>query len=350
MLRRIFFVLVGMVCGRSHAAELRFEFSQHKVNEPPPEFRSVVSGLGKPGDWRIVMDQTPPLAGKLSPVPAGSQRAVLAQLSRDATDEHFPMLIYEGGIFSDFTFTTRFKTVGGAVEQMAGIAFRIQDETNYYVLRASSLGNTFKFYKVVNGQRGALLGPEIEIAPGVWHQMSVTCEGNSIRCSLDGQPAIPPLNDSTFSSGKVGFWTKSDSVSYFSDAQVDYRPRQILAETLIQETMKKNPRLLGLRIYAARTNSSTAQVVASSLPKEVGVLAEKVEGDVIARGTIYYGKSKGRALVTLPLRDRNGEAIAAVRVTLKALPVQTEQNAVARAWPIVRQMEARARSVKELLE
>ena len=31
---------------------------------------------------------------------------------------------------TDFTLTTRFKTVKGVVEQMAGIAFRIQNETN----------------------------------------------------------------------------------------------------------------------------------------------------------------------------------------------------------------------------
>jgi len=37
------------------------------------------------------------------------RRQVLAQLSRDTTDEHFPLLIFEGR-FRRFTLTTRFKT------------------------------------------------------------------------------------------------------------------------------------------------------------------------------------------------------------------------------------------------
>ena len=98
----------------------------------------------------------PPIA---TGAPVVARKAVLAQLAQDPTDEHFPLLIYEGETITDFTLTTRFKTVNGVVEQMAGIAFRIQNETNYYVVRASSLGNNVRFYKVVNGQRGPLIGP-----------------------------------------------------------------------------------------------------------------------------------------------------------------------------------------------
>ena len=86
--------------------------------------------------------------------PSVARKPVLAQLAQDPTDEHFPLLIYEGGSIDDFTLTTRFKTVKGVEERMAGIAFRIQNATNYYVVRASSLGNNLRFYKVLNGQRG----------------------------------------------------------------------------------------------------------------------------------------------------------------------------------------------------
>ena len=115
---------------------------------------------------------------------------MLAQLAQDPADEHFPLLIYEGETIGDFTLTTRFKTVKGVVEQMAGIAFRIQNETNYYVVRASSLGNTFRFYKVLNGQRGPLVGPEVPIPSGVWHELTVECKGNAIRCLLNGKELI----------------------------------------------------------------------------------------------------------------------------------------------------------------
>jgi hypothetical protein len=58
------------------------------------------------------MDQVPSL---LQPLTAGAsgvaRKAVLAQPAQDATEEHFPLLVYEGLIMDDFTLTTRFKTV-----------------------------------------------------------------------------------------------------------------------------------------------------------------------------------------------------------------------------------------------
>ena len=173
------------------AAERKFDFSDVRENQAPPGFRSVVTGQGKPGDWRVIMDEVPPLLPPLSSAaPAVARKAVLAQLAQDPTDEHFPLLIYEGDIMGDFTLTTRFKTVKGVAEQMAGIAFRIQNETNYYVVRASSLGNNLRFYKVLNGERGPLVGPTVPVPSGVWHELTVECKGNAIRCLLDGKELI----------------------------------------------------------------------------------------------------------------------------------------------------------------
>src|SRR5262249_7882546 len=157
----------------------------------------------------------------------------------------------------------KFKTVGGEKERMAGIAFRIQNETNYYVVRASSLGNTLRFYKVINGERGTVIGPETPIASGQWHELTVECKGNQIRCLLDGQELIPTLIDNTFQRGKVGFWTKSDSISYFSDAKVVYTPRQVPAQKFVQEICKRYPRLLGLKIAIPSGDPPTLRVIAS---------------------------------------------------------------------------------------
>ncbi len=169
-------------------AEHKFDFSGVHENQPPPGFRSVVTGQGKPGDWRVVMDEVPPLMKPITPgAPSVAKKAVLAQLAQDPTDEHFPLLIYEGELINDFTFTTRFKTVKGVAEQMAGIAFRVQNATNYYVVRASSLGNNLRFYKVLNGERGPVIGPSVPVPSGVWHELTVECKGNSIRCLLDGK-------------------------------------------------------------------------------------------------------------------------------------------------------------------
>ncbi|MHB8523039.1 MAG: family 16 glycoside hydrolase [Limisphaerales bacterium] len=351
MLRLLILSGLGLIAASAPAAELVFDFGQNQVDQTPAGFRSTVSGQGKPGTWKIVMDAVPPFLAPLTlNAAAVSQHAVLAQLARDPTDEHFPLLIYEKETFGDFTLTTRLKTVSGAVEEMAGIAFRIKDERNYYVVRVSSLGSTFRFYKVFNGERGAPIGVEREIPRGTWHDLSIACKANQIRLLLDGKELIPTLTDNSFLAGKVGFWTKSDSVSYFADTRIVYTPQIAPAQLMVRDLLQKYPRLLGLKVFATNSSTPDLRLIASNDEKEVGQAGDKVEKDVVARDVVYCGREPKLVTVTMPLHDRNGDTVAAVRVELSPFAGQTEDNAVARALPIVKQLQARIRSAKDLLE
>jgi DNA-binding IclR family transcriptional regulator len=82
----------------------------------------------------------------------------------------------------------------------------------------------------------------------------------------------------------------------------------------------------------------------------VGHAGGKVEPDVIALGTTYCGKEKDSVSVVMPLRDRNGDPVAAVRVIMKPFSGQTEQNAYARAMPIIREMQGRVNSLQDLVQ
>jgi hypothetical protein len=296
------------------AAERKFDFSVVREHELPPGFRSAVTGQGRPGDWRVLLDDVAPLLEPLTPnAPSVAKRAVLAQLAEDPTDEHFPLLILEEETFGDFTFTTQFKTVRGRKEQMAGIAFRIQNETNYYLVRASSLGNTFKFYKVVNGQRGELIGPQTPIPSGVWHQLSISCKGNEIRLLLNGKELIPPLTDHSFTSGKIGFWTKSDSVSYFADAKIVYTPRELPAQVIVREMMEKYPRLLGLKIFVAGQAPEQTRLIGSKDEKELGEPGGETEhaGDRPGRRVLWEREAiSGRDDAVARSQWRSGRGFA----------------------------------------
>jgi len=359
MLKRLCWVWL-FVALAAPAAELKFDFGASPEGQMPPGFRSTVTGQGKPGEWKTMLVDVPPLLEPLSPkpdnAPSTTKRAVLAQVSQDPTDEHFPLLIYDGETFGDFTFTTRFKTISGKVEQMAGIAFRIQDETNYYVLRASSLGNTFRFYRVSNGVRGNIIGPQIPITSGEWHEMSVEAKGNEFRCFLDGKQIIPThlsgeyLTDNAFTKGKIGFWTKSDSVSYFDSAKIVYNHTEAPARAIVRSMLKKYPRLLGMKIYVPGQQPGSTRVVASQDEKELGNPGSKTEQEVISRGETYYGKEKESVSVIMPLRDRNGDAIAAVRVIMKSFPGQTEENAIIRAAPLVKEIQSKVQSLEDLTD
>ena len=334
------------------AAERKFDFSDLSEQQTPPGFRSTVTGQGKPGDWKIVLDETPSPLPLLTPeAHAVNKRPVVAQLAQDTTDDHYPLLIFDEETFRDFTLTTRFKIVGGVAEQMAGVAFRIQDEKNYYYVRASALGNSFYFFKFVNGELIGPIGSKVPIAKGVWHELSVECRGSQITCSLDGKALIPQMQQDAFSRGKIGFWTKSDSISYFADAKVVYTPLEVPAQKLVREVVQKYPRLLGLKVYTpGRDAPGTTRLIASKDEKEIGQPGSKTEQEVIRRGETYFGKEKDVVSVIMPLRDRNGDAIAAVRVVMRSFPGQTEANAIVRAAPVVKAMQARVQSLEDLVE
>jgi hypothetical protein len=343
---RYFALLLCSSMFSAFAAELTFDFT--KSTDLPAGFHSTVSGEGKPGIWKIVEDEVPNEMSKLRPTEPAPKQRVLAQLSRDITDEHYPILVYTNETFGDFVFKTRIKCVGGVIEQMAGIVFRYQDEQNYYYLRASAKGNTFRFFKIVGGQRSAPIGPEMQIPSGVWHDLAVECKGNQIKCFLNGKQSIPDLTDNSFASGKIGFWTKSDSVSHFTDARIIYTPREPFVRVLLRDIQQKYPRVLALRVYGKTPENPAIRVMATTDQSELGEAGTNVEQQIFEKDTPFFGRLKKGIVVTLPVHDRNGDVIAALRVEMASFPGQTENNALARAMPIAKDMESRVVEATDL--
>jgi hypothetical protein len=357
--------LLGGAALLASGAEIKFDFGQFRDARIPPGFTSLVSGPGQPGVWKV-MDETVPSAMPLlftnlsSAMAATARHTVLAGSSTDATPGHSSILLFTNETFANFTLTTRLKIVSGASAPEAGIAFRVQDAGNYYVLRASTRGNetvagSLLWYRVVGGVRHESEGKGVlvPIPPDTWQDLRLECVGNSFRAFWNGKQLIPPLlagaptnddqlpriNDSTFAAGKTGFWTAGDTVAYFSDTQIDYTARVPLIQTVVADVMKKNSRLLGLRVFALKS-SATPVVVADAKDQDLGTPGTKTEQEVIANGRVYYLKQKESVEVTMPLRDRNGEVIAALKTTMTSFSGETTETAVARATQIKKAVEA----------
>jgi hypothetical protein len=346
------FILLAGGCQWLAAAELKFDFGRMPLGQPPPGFRSMIVGAGKPGDWQVIEADFPSLLPRFDTNASTvvSRRAVVAQLAQDPTDEHFPLLVYEGQPFGDFKCTTRFKAVAGQEERMAGLAFRLQDEKNFYLIRANAKRGNVWFYKVVDGVRGPPAARNVPVAPGQWHELTVECRGTRIQAWLDGVEATPEIGDSSFGRGKLAFWTKSDAVSYFADTVVTYTPLERPAQVWVRAVLKEFPHLLGLKIYAPFGQPPQVTLIAGADAAEVGQPGGPREQDVLATGNTYYGKGKGSVSVLEPLRDRNGDVVAAVRVVMKSFPGQTEETAVARAVPVMGALQKRVTAAQDLLE
>jgi hypothetical protein len=112
----------------------------------------------------------------------------------------------------------RFKPISGREDASGGIVFRFA-EGRYYVIRANALEANFNFYYYDRGRR-QIDGASVKApALGQWHKLRIRAEGDRIQGWLDDQ-ALLDRRDSRFTSGRIGLWTKADSVTAFDDLTV----------------------------------------------------------------------------------------------------------------------------------
>jgi len=168
--------------------------------------------------WQIDRDETAP-----------SPPNVLAQTSQDKTAGRFPLAVWGGTSVRDGEVSVAFKTVSGTIDQAAGLVWRYQDQNNYYIARANALENNVVLYKVENGTRLSIApkgmpsrayGVKREIPKERWNTLRVAFKGSSFKVFFNGEFMFG-TDDNTFANaGKVGVWTKADSVTYFDDFSV----------------------------------------------------------------------------------------------------------------------------------
>ena len=97
------------------------------------------------------------------------------------------------------------------------MVWRAKDSNNYYVARANALEDNVTIYDTVNGRRTERKRTSMKVASNQWHTLRADFQGNHFTVTYDGQKAIE-WDDATFrDAGKVGVWTKDDSVTLFDD-------------------------------------------------------------------------------------------------------------------------------------
>jgi hypothetical protein len=124
--------------------------------------------------------------------------------------------------------SVRFKPVSGDVDRAAGLVWRYRDENNYYIVRANALENNVVLYKVENGRRTSLApigrrgdyGVEQPVPSERWSTLRVAFMGPRFVVSFDDKRLFE-VEDATFAGpGRVGVWTKADSVTYFDEFEL----------------------------------------------------------------------------------------------------------------------------------
>jgi hypothetical protein len=199
------------------AQSTTIDFNSDKVGRRPSGFTTALSGNGKPGVWVITRDEG-----------AQDRGNVLAQTDADSTSYRFPVSVFDGVTAKDVDVSVKFKPVSGKKDQAAGIVWRYKDKDNYYIVRANALENNVVLYKVENGKRtdlplkgeGRTYGKKTPVPGMQWSSLRVVAKGNLFEVYFN-DARLYEVEDETFKdAGKVGLWTKADSVTYFDDLKI----------------------------------------------------------------------------------------------------------------------------------
>ncbi len=97
------------------------------------------------------------------------------------------------------------------------------DANNYYITRCNADEDNCTIYHTVKGSRRAFLNQGVKVAKNTWHTLKVEATGNHFVVTYDGKKVLDARDETFKDAGKVGLWTKADSVIEFDDFTVEGR-------------------------------------------------------------------------------------------------------------------------------
>jgi len=191
------------LAARAETGAVMTSIESMPIGSKPAGFTFSRTGQGGDGEWTVTADTT-----------AAGGRAI-EQASTERTDYRFPLAIHDSFSAANLSVEIRFKAVAGKVDQAGGVAVRLMDPDNYYVVRANALEDNVRFYRVVRGRREQLDGANLKVTSNEWHVLALRAEGDRFTVTYDGKTLFSATDNTFREAGGVALWTKADSVTRF---------------------------------------------------------------------------------------------------------------------------------------
>jgi hypothetical protein len=178
----------------------------------PPDASTLTYDFGRSGigAWTVVSGQW--VVEDLPDAPGGQK-----VLFQRATRNEFNVIVAPDGV-SDADISVKFKPISGREDASGGIVFRF-DQGRYYVLRANALEDNFRLYFYDRGRRQIATTNVKAPTLGQWHTIRLVALGDHMQAWLNGALYLDH-RDTRLKSGRVGLWTKADSVTAFGGLTV----------------------------------------------------------------------------------------------------------------------------------
>ena len=174
----------------------------------------ALTGGGSPPKW-VNIDSDPDGARGVS------------EISGDTTDYRYPLCIVDGPAFASLAnldVSVRFRATAGKVDQAAGLAVRVKDARNYYVVRANALEDNVRLYVVLDGDRRQFAGKSLKVSAMQWHTLRLRAVGDRFTVFFDGEQLFEATDRRLGEPGRIALWSKADSITEFVDLAVERLP------------------------------------------------------------------------------------------------------------------------------
>lgn len=189
--------------------EATFTFDDDNRESPPQGFEFIKTGEGPAGVWTVQARPDAP-----------SPPHVLTQTQVEPGKRRFLLALAPEPVIKDLTADVWCLPLRGEKDQGCGIAFRYQNPELYYLARLDALDGSVRLYLVTSRGRQRLGEWSGHIDATKWHRLRVHATGDRMVVYMDDFPMVDVHEPSLQQAGKVGLWTKSDSVVLFDDFRV----------------------------------------------------------------------------------------------------------------------------------
>jgi len=139
---------------------------------------------------------------------------------------YFPYAVAQGvDDFHNGEISMRFQLIDGQLDQCAGILFNLKTNGDYLAVRFNGKEDNLVLWTFNKGKRSFVKkgAEDMPLAMKQWHSMKISIKGTKLEGYLNGKLLLQYTLAEPVA-GKVGVWSKTDSVSYYDDYTVNAAP------------------------------------------------------------------------------------------------------------------------------
>jgi hypothetical protein len=215
------------------AATILVSLSKERVGGEPARFVAVVGNwlVAADGNQKVIqVDGRQWIKGQPSAGLAAKARTIYGARHEEFIDSvkayaYFPYAVAKDvPDFQNGEISIRFRLLSGQLDQCAGILFNLKANGDYLTVRFNGKEDNLVLWTFKNGKRSFVKkGSEnVHLKMGEWHRMKIAVNGTQLLGFLDDKPLLEYTLAEPVA-GKVGLWSKTDSVSQFTEFAVDAR-------------------------------------------------------------------------------------------------------------------------------